>query len=247
MTDASDYMSGITHVGDQDQTNDNNTYQVRGFRQNKPYRNGIREPSPSMLFDSATMDRVEVLKGPSSLLSGVVEAGGMMNSISKVPGTKQAASLSLRGDNWGMVRGDADVTMPLTKRLSSRFVLVRRDGTQTPLAPLYDGPYRVLERSNHFFRLQIGERTDNVSTLRLKAANTPADTVPAAPPRRGRPPTRPPPPDPPRPTAAIRDRPARPRSERHVTFLLPSHRHRTPLSDTGRPSRTVRPPVRLNP
>jgi iron complex outermembrane receptor protein len=128
MTDASDYMSGITHVGDQDQTNDNNTYQVRGFRQNKPYRNGIREPSPSMLFDSATMDRVEVLKGPSSLLSGVVEAGGMMNSISKVPGTKQAASLSLRGDNWGMVRGDADVTIPLTKRLSSRFVLVRQAG-----------------------------------------------------------------------------------------------------------------------
>ena len=128
MTDASDYMSGITNVGDQDQTNDNNTYQVRGFRQNKPYRNGIREPSPSMLFDSATMDRVEVLKGPSSLLSGVVEAGGMMNSISKVPGTKHAATITLRGDNWGMRRGDADVTIPLTKRLSSRFVLVRQAG-----------------------------------------------------------------------------------------------------------------------
>jgi len=79
----------------------------------------------------------------------------------------------------------------------ARFVLVRRDGAQTLLAPLYDGPYRVLERSNHFFRLQIGERTDNVSTLRLKAANTPADTVPAVPPRRGCPPTLPPPLDPP--------------------------------------------------
>jgi outer membrane receptor protein involved in Fe transport len=62
MTDASDYMSGVTSVGDQDQTNDNNGYQVRGFRQNNPYRNGIREPSPSMLFDTATMDRIEVLK-----------------------------------------------------------------------------------------------------------------------------------------------------------------------------------------
>jgi iron complex outermembrane receptor protein len=128
MTDASDYMSGVTSVGDQDQTNDTNGYQVRGFRQNNPYRNGIREPSPSMLFDTATMDRIEVLKGPSSLLSGIVDVGGMMNSISKAPGNRKTATITLRGDNWGMRRADADVTIPLTKRLSSRFVLVRQAG-----------------------------------------------------------------------------------------------------------------------
>ncbi len=128
MTDASDYMSGVTSVGDQDQTNDSNGYQVRGFRQNNPYRNGIREPSPSMLFDAATMDRIEVLKGPSSLLSGVVDVGGMMNSISKAPGNRKTATITLRGENWGMRRADADVTIPLTKRLSSRFVLVRQAG-----------------------------------------------------------------------------------------------------------------------
>jgi len=121
-------MSSVTSVGDQDQTNDTNGYQVRGFRQNNPYRNGIREPSPSMLFDTATMDRIEVLKGPSSLLSGVVDVGGMMNSISKAPGTRQTATITLRGENWGMRRADADVTIPLTKRLSSRFVLVRQAG-----------------------------------------------------------------------------------------------------------------------
>ncbi len=42
--------------------------------------------------------------------------------------------------------------------LLARFVLVRRDGAQPPLSPVYDGPYRVLERSTHFFLLQIGER-----------------------------------------------------------------------------------------
>jgi hypothetical protein len=133
----------------------------------------------------------------------------------------------------------------------ARFVLVRHDGAQTPLAPLYDGPYRVLERSNHFFSLQIGERTDNVSTLRLKAANTPADTVPAIPPRRGRPPTLPPPPDPPQQLApslkvAQPGRPTRPHSERHVQFRLPPYASRTSHTNTGRPTRTVRPLVRLN-
>lgn len=128
LTDASDFMSGITNVGNQDQTNDNNTYQVRGFRQNKPYRNGVREPFAGMVFDSSTMDRVEVLKGPSSLLSGVVEPGGMLNSISKAPRSKRETSVTLRGDNWGMKRGEVDATIPLTKRLASRLIWARQSG-----------------------------------------------------------------------------------------------------------------------
>ncbi len=45
----------------------------------------------------------------------------------------------------------------------------------------------MLERSTHFFLLEMGDRTDKVSTLRLKVARTPADTEPAKPLRRGRP------------------------------------------------------------
>jgi len=71
--------------------------------------------------------------------------------------------------------------------LLSRFVLVRHDGVQPPLSPLYDGPFLVLERSLHFFKLQIGSRQDLVSTHRLKACHAPADAQAADPPRRGRP------------------------------------------------------------
>ena len=128
LTDATDYMAGITNVGGQDQTNDNNTYQVRGFRQNKLYRNGYREPFAGMLYDSATLDRVEVLKGPSSLLAGVAEPGGMVNSISKTPRPRRETSLSLRGDNWGMRRGEIDTSIPINPRLATRFVFVRQAG-----------------------------------------------------------------------------------------------------------------------
>jgi len=71
--------------------------------------------------------------------------------------------------------------------LLSRFVLVRHDGVQPPLSPLYDGPYLVLERSLHFFKIQLGTRTDTVSTHRLKACHAPADAEAALPPARGRP------------------------------------------------------------
>jgi hypothetical protein len=80
----------------------------------------------------------------------------------------------------------APSTLP-EELLLARFVLVRRDGAQPQLSPIYDGPYRVLERSTHFFLLEMGDRTDKVSTLCLKAARTPADTEPAKPPSRGRP------------------------------------------------------------
>jgi len=39
---------------------------------------------------------------------------------------------------------------------------------QPPLSPAYDGPFAVLERSSHFFKLQMGTRTDMVSVHRLK-------------------------------------------------------------------------------
>jgi hypothetical protein len=42
--------------------------------------------------------------------------------------------------------------------LRAEAVLVHRDGHVPPLAPLYDGPYRVLTRSRDFFRLQMGDR-----------------------------------------------------------------------------------------
>jgi hypothetical protein len=79
--------------------------------------------------------------------------------------------------------------------LLARYVLVQRDGHQPPLSPAYDGPYLVLERSLRFFKIQIGGRTDNVSTLRLKPCHTPPDAqVEAAdPPRRGRLPKKGPP------------------------------------------------------
>jgi hypothetical protein len=88
---------------------------------------------------------------------------------------------------------------------------------------------------------KTGDGTDKVSTLRLKAARTPADTEPAKPPRRGRPhaqapPVRAPPPK-------KRGRPCQ------VTFSLPPTTPPTTTSApsaSGRPLRTARPPNRLN-
>jgi len=132
----------------------------------------------------------------------------------------------------------APSTLP-TKLLLARFVLVRRDGAQPPLSPIYDGPYRVLERSTHFFLLKMGDRTDKVSMLCLKAARTPADTEPAKPPCRGRPVAQAPP---------VRALPPKQRGRpRQVTFSLSPTAPPTTSSSSsasGHPLRNA-PPLNL--
>ena len=69
----------------------------------------------------------------------------------------------------------------------ARFVFIRRDGHIPPLSPLYDGPYKVVERLEKSFRLQIGSTTDLVSIDRLKPYRTLLPVTPAQPAKRGRP------------------------------------------------------------
>ena len=51
---------------------------------------------------------------------------------------------------------------------STPFVFIREDASRPPLSPLYRGPYEVLDRSEKYFRIQIGDRQDTVSIDRLK-------------------------------------------------------------------------------
>jgi len=84
------------------------------------------------------------------------------------------------------------------------FVFVRQDGPRSSLDPCYAGPYRVVSRSRHHFKLLVGTSEDVISVHRLKPAYLPAGSGPAAPPRRGRPPR------------------VSPSPSRRVTFTLPS-------------------------
>jgi hypothetical protein len=68
------------------------------------------------------------------------------------------------------------------------FVFVRRDSVAPPLTPPYTGPFKVLRRSLHTFQVQVGNRTETISTHCLKTCISSSDTAAAEPPRRGRPP-----------------------------------------------------------
>ena len=75
---------------------------------------------------------------------------------------------------------------PLPRELlTAEFVFVRDDASKPPLFPFYRGPYKVLERFEKNFILQIGDKSDSVSVDRLKAVFSSVPVTPAAPPTRG--------------------------------------------------------------
>ena len=57
-----------------------------------------------------------------------------------------------------------------TALLTCTFVFVRKDAHRTPLECPYEGPFRVLERNDKYYTLDIRGRRDTVSIDRLKPA-----------------------------------------------------------------------------
>lgn len=94
---------------------------IRGFATGEYYRNGFPlnrgyQGSP----DTAGIERVEVLRGPSSLLYGRGDPGGTLNLVSKQPVTEGFAEFGSLFSSRGLLRGTIDAGGPL-----------RADGTVT--------------------------------------------------------------------------------------------------------------------
>ena len=89
-------------------------FSVRGFNVNEPKRNGINTSFYSH-WDSATIDRLEVVKGPSSPLYGISRPGGFINVITKKPTTTAQHSVKLIGGSWSNYRAEIDFSGPITE------------------------------------------------------------------------------------------------------------------------------------
>jgi iron complex outermembrane receptor protein len=85
-----------------------------------PNRNGFRR---LRAVDPVTISRVEILKGPSSLLYGQASPGGSVNYITKRPVQHKIMSTTLRTGSYDYYRGEVDVNVPTeNKKLAVRFV-----------------------------------------------------------------------------------------------------------------------------
>lgn len=94
-------------------TQEDITYVSRGFPQNVnsvQLRNGIRK---SGLLDSAGQTRVEFMKGPTSVLNGIMSPGGTTNVITKKPKPEFGGSIEQGFGTHGYLRTVVDFTGPV--------------------------------------------------------------------------------------------------------------------------------------
>ena len=82
------------------------------------YRNGLRVKSVwsgTGPLETANLERIEVLKGPASILFGRIEPGGLINLVPKQPLATPHYALQQQFGSFNLYRTTADATGPLTK------------------------------------------------------------------------------------------------------------------------------------
>jgi iron complex outermembrane recepter protein len=89
---------------------------IRGFTANI-FRNGFRDNFYSTRTETelANIDRVEVLKGPASVLFGRAEPSGIINYVTKQPLRKPFYQIEFTAGNYSFYRPSLDFSAPLTE------------------------------------------------------------------------------------------------------------------------------------
>lgn len=77
--------------------------------------------------DPATVERIEVLKGPAGAIFGDVDPGGRVNIVSKMPRFTSSARLTATYGSFDTRRVEADATGPLSDTFAARIIVAAED------------------------------------------------------------------------------------------------------------------------
>lgn len=139
LSNVSSIQRGNTHGGSVE------SFIVRGFQGTTYAIDGVLTNSltvrPEILTDLAGVERIEVLKGPASVLYGRGNPGGLINVVTRKPTLVPEAQVKLQAGSHDYQRGQAWVSGPLSVE----------HGLAGSLAMAYqtEGSFRDLYRDSH--------------------------------------------------------------------------------------------------
>lgn len=104
------------------------SYLMRGFSTTQTV-NGVGTAFLNQPRDAVNVERLEILKGPASVLYGQANPGAIINVVTKQPKDAFAAEAALEIGSYDAIRATADVTGPLTQAVRARITAAydRRD------------------------------------------------------------------------------------------------------------------------
>lgn len=137
LTQALRYTPGVNTGGFTDRNSIADEITSRGFAPTPLYLDGAYIPYAGSLggapqIDPYTLERIEVLKGPSSVLYGQNQPGGLINMVSKRPTGEQQNQIKLGAGSYNRVNGAFDTSGPIDdqKHFSYRLVGVANKGNE---------------------------------------------------------------------------------------------------------------------
>lgn len=103
------YAPGVTGAG-REFVSGNTRFNIRGFDTSTPQRNGF---VGARYVDPVNIQRVEVVKGPASLLYGAIEPGGTVNYLTKKPLDRRTVRLGQDVGTYEFSRTQIDANQPI--------------------------------------------------------------------------------------------------------------------------------------
>jgi iron complex outermembrane receptor protein len=146
----------------------NSGFALRGFNVNEfgdfgtILRDGLQDPLGTTMLDLSIVDRIEVLKGPSSVLFGSGAPGGSVNIITKKPLPEPTYEISAAAGNFDTYGGTIDLTGPLNE---SKTVLYRLIGSYRSEG----SSIRFTENENITIASSLSWRVGEQTNLRFSA------------------------------------------------------------------------------
>ncbi|MGD1857230.1 MAG: TonB-dependent siderophore receptor [Leptolyngbyaceae cyanobacterium] len=121
--DALSNLSGVTFAGTFAGLDVN--FNIRGFDDAPIFRDGFRQFGfgNDGIPELTNLERIEVLRGPASILYGEIQPGGVINLVTKQPLAEPFYEAKLQAGNRGLISPSLDISGPLTSDSRLRYRL----------------------------------------------------------------------------------------------------------------------------
>ncbi|PKF78974.1 TonB-dependent siderophore receptor [Vibrio sp. vnigr-6D03] len=113
-----------------------NWVNIRGFSSSDNYYDGLMLPmlpgwNVQPQIDPVAIERLEIFKGPTSVLYGTMPPGGMVNVIAKAPQLEKSTQVNLATGSNSLLEASVDTTGSLSDNVAYRLIaLARKSDTQ---------------------------------------------------------------------------------------------------------------------
>lgn len=165
VTDLADALKGSAGVQQTVSGRGDVSYTIRGFSVQQTSTNGLTNPGINSIPVQG-IERVEVIKGPDSIMSGSSTPGGAINMVRKAPVKDDLRTLSLEVADYGEFKQGIDLGGALNEDRSLSYRLNLSNMKSDESAPDFDGDREVyvapaLTWDNESTRLTVGAEYSN--------------------------------------------------------------------------------------